>query len=277
MWRENRPTVYCGFINLTDHLFSRYKSHVHQYSITRLHLTVIRMRRDHIIMLNRCVGTPAASAASACAMSPPGNTLYLTQQEFTNFRYDFEMIRTGIDKRLDIVEAILKQLQVQGQQLQVQTRQTRAYMRNRAIKNPTTRIDTLSILAPSGMILEPDFFPRDVKELYSLRTPTMPSQKRLLNYLARFYDILPALPASTSEDESSESDTELGGMEPESIVERLENLFGLDSDKITKFTERAANHPPRESMPLASEKRCQPSAPNSNPPTQSIFDQITTL
>ncbi|OHE90246.1 hypothetical protein CORC01_14458 [Colletotrichum orchidophilum] len=117
-------------------------------------------------------------------------------------------------------------------------------MRNRALKNPTFPIHPLVIYRPGHGILEPNLaqFPRNANEFYALRNPETNWHRLMLTYLADFYDVrLRSAGSSSDVDSSSDDDKDeiiLG--HPDLVVERLEDVLGLNEDKIKNCKERAA-------------------------------------
>ncbi|TQN71120.1 hypothetical protein CSHISOI_04423 [Colletotrichum shisoi] len=138
------------------------------------------------------------------------------------------------------LEAQNQRLEAQNQRLEAQIRQSHAYMRNNALKNPTLPIRPVVVYRPEQGILEPELsrFPRNANEFYSLRDPQTNRHRSVLAYLAAFYDVQIRTAEYPSEDDSS-GDDETFLDRPDVIVEKLEDILGLNEDKFVKFRERA--------------------------------------
>ncbi|KAK2005929.1 hypothetical protein LZ32DRAFT_623330 [Colletotrichum eremochloae] len=166
--------------------------------------------------------------------------------EFTSVRYSIDLVRQELRNDIGLVkaqtqrlEAQNQRLEAQNQRLEAQIRQSHAYMRNNALKNPTLPIRPVVVYRPEQGILEPELsqFPRNANEFYSLRNPQTSRQRSMLVYLAAFYDVQLRTADYYSEADSSDDETFLN--RPDVIVEKMEDILGLNEDKFVKFRERA--------------------------------------
>ncbi|KAK1973348.1 hypothetical protein LZ30DRAFT_743856 [Colletotrichum cereale] len=182
--------------------------------------------------------------------------------EFTSVRCSIDLVRQELKNEIGLVKQELKNdiglvkqelkefkdnVEAQNQRLEAQIRQSHAYMRNNALKNPTLPIRPVVVYRPGQGILEPELsrFPRNANEFYSLRDPRSDRHRSMLAYLAAFYDVQLRTADYPSEDDSSDDETFLD--RPDIVVEKLEDILGLNEDKFDKFRERArqlATHPP---------------------------------
>lgn len=113
--------------------------------------------------------------------------------------------------------------------------QTLAKMQNQGLKTPLQSIHAVPRL--DGMIfrsIEPRLFPQHAKEFYSLRMPSSLPRRRLLLYLADFYDIQ----VVTRGSEESDADNHLL-FDAEQVVDQLEKVLGLEGLGFDNFAGRA--------------------------------------
>ncbi|WQF90612.1 hypothetical protein CDEST_15626 [Colletotrichum destructivum] len=167
---------------------------------------------------------------------PRTSSIDLVQQEL---KTDIGLVKQELKEFKDDVKAQNQRLEAQNQRLEAQIRQSHAYMRNNALKNPTLPIRPVIVYRPEQGILEPEpsRFPRNADEFYSLRDPQTNRHRSVLAYLAAFYDVQLRTADYPSEDDSSDDETFLD--RPDVIVEKLEDIFGLNEDKLVKFRGRA--------------------------------------
>ncbi|GKT92447.1 hypothetical protein CT0861_09412 [Colletotrichum tofieldiae] len=164
----------------------------------------------------------------------------LVRQELKN---DIGLVKQELKNDISLVKGELKEfkdnVKAQNQRLEAQVRQSHAYMRNNALKNPTLPIRPVVVYRPEQGILEPELsrFPRNANEFYSLRDPQTNRHRSMLAYLAAFYDVQLRTADYPSEDDSSDDEIFLD--RPDVIVEKLEDILGLNEDKFVKFRERA--------------------------------------
>ncbi|KAK5656575.1 hypothetical protein OQA88_4554 [Cercophora sp. LCS_1] len=113
-------------------------------------------------------------------------------------------------------------------------RQIEVRARNGKLKNPIARIRPIPIFVPGVGAQDPDpaYFPGYVDQLYVLRKPQKESDRKMLAYLSKFYDIWHEASASRSDEEEAKVD-------PERAVEPLEEILGLDEENFTRFRTRA--------------------------------------
>ncbi|TQN73490.1 hypothetical protein CSHISOI_01992 [Colletotrichum shisoi] len=154
----------------------------------------------------------------------------------------------------------MQRLENQTQRLEAEIRQSKAYIRNNALRNPTLPIRPLVIYHPERGILEPNElrFPRNADEFYALRDPQTDRHRSMLAYLAMFYDVRLRTADYTSDDESSDDEVFID--RPDLVIEKLEDILGLNEDKFIKFRERARNLASR--TPPKPIKRSQALLPN---------------
>jgi hypothetical protein len=145
----------------------------------------------------------------------------------------------AVDNRFNAVDDRFNAVDDRFDRLEVQTRQSHAYVRNNALKNPTLPIRPLVVYRPGQGIMEPDssYFPRHADEFYSLRNPQTDRHRSMLAYLALFYDVQLRADAHSSGEDGSEDETVLD--RPDLVVERLEDILGLNEDQFIRFKERA--------------------------------------
>ncbi|KAI3558867.1 hypothetical protein CABS02_00907 [Colletotrichum abscissum] len=161
-----------------------------------------------------------------------------------------------------------QRLEDQTQRLEAEVRQSQAYMRNKGLKNPTLPIRPVVVYRPGHGILEPEplRFPRNADDFYSLRDPQTDRHRSMLAYLAVFYDVQLRSAGHLPEEESNSDDSdddEIVLEHPDLVVEKLEDILGLNEDKIIKFKERALQTASRApSKPI---KRSQISWPEAGP------------
>ncbi|KAK2005342.1 hypothetical protein LZ32DRAFT_503016, partial [Colletotrichum eremochloae] len=95
------------------------------------------------------------------------------------------------------------------------------------------------VYRPEQGILEPELskFPQNANEFYALRDPQTNRHRSMLEYLAIFYDVRLRTAGYPSEDDSSDDETFLD--RPDILVEKLEDILGLNEDKFVKFREKA--------------------------------------
>ncbi|KZL79581.1 wac domain-containing protein [Colletotrichum incanum] len=170
--------------------------------------------------------------------------------EFTSVRCSIDLVRQELKNDIGLVKeevGLVKQelkefkddVKAQTQRLEAQIRQSHAYMRNNALKNPSLPIRPVVVYRPEQGILEPELsqFPRNANEFYSLRDPRTDRHRSMLAYLAVFYDVRLRTADYPSEDDSGDDETFLD--RPDIVVEKLEDILGLNEDKFDKFRERA--------------------------------------
>ncbi|KAK1471356.1 hypothetical protein CTAM01_16573, partial [Colletotrichum tamarilloi] len=168
----------------------------------------------------------------------------------------------------DDVTTLRGDFTVQMQYLEAEMSRSQAFTRNNALKNPTLPIRPVVVYRPGRGILEPDSsrFPRNANDFYSLRDPQTEWHRTTLAYLADFYDVqlrgASHFPKEESNSDDSDDD-EIILEHPELVVEKLEDILGLNEDKIIKFKERALQTASRApSKPI---KRSQISWPEAGP------------
>ncbi|KAL4414809.1 hypothetical protein CABS03_02016 [Colletotrichum abscissum] len=205
---------------------------------------------------------------------------YLSHDEYIDLRNsqdkhlnaELASIRCSVDDVKRELKADIKKLRddvtVQMQYLEAEMSRSQAFTRNNALKNPTLPIRPVVVYRPGRGILEPDSkrFPRNANDFYSLRDPQTEWHRSTLAYLADFYDVqlrgASHFPKEESNSDDSDGD-EIILEHPELVVEKLEDILGLNEDKIIKFKERALQTASRApSKPI---KRSQISWPEAGP------------
>ncbi|OHE90484.1 hypothetical protein CORC01_14212 [Colletotrichum orchidophilum] len=164
------------------------------------------------------------------------NDIGLVKQEL---KKDIGSVKQELKEFKDDVKVQTQRLEAQNQRLEAQIRQSHAYMRNNALKNPSLPIRPVVVYRPEKGILEPELsqFPRNANEFYSLREPRTDRHRSMLAYLAVFYDVRLRTADYPSEDDASDDETFLD--RPDIVVEKLEDILGLNEDRFDKFRERA--------------------------------------
>lgn len=190
------------------------------------------------------------------------NSHYLTYDEFVDLRNiqdealskEFSLVRNNTEhlrtELRDTSANIRAELRSSVNELRTEIRNVRTAQRNGSLKNPI-----LPFRAPlvydytNQRIVEPDrkLFPRHAREFYALRDPDTERQRKILIYLAGFYDVQIEVEHDVSEGDSSEDEAVLA--DPIRIVELLGGIFGLNEDNFIRFTERAQELDARPSSP----------------------------
>ncbi|RYP02125.1 hypothetical protein DL764_005960 [Monosporascus ibericus] len=146
----------------------------------------------------------------------------------------------AVDARFNTVDARFDRLEFDYQQIKVGSLQTTAYLRNFTLHNPILPIQPVVTFRPTEGILEPDhsLFPRHANEFYSLKALTTSRQRRMLAYLANFYDILSDHHHHSSDDNNSE-DKDILIKDPGATMELLKAILGLQKDNFITFRKKA--------------------------------------
>lgn len=167
-------------------------------------------------------------------------------QELTEFKAEVREFKAEVRGQFKKVDTRFTKVDTQFAELRVEFLRLNAYVRNAALRVPTMRIQPLPAHDPDRGIILPQYFPKHWKEFCSLRDPSTPVTRRMLAYLARFYEI-PFNKDSGSESESSTDDEVVFG-DPDRVVESLEHILGLNERKFAKFEREArelANQRPK--------------------------------
>ncbi|KAI3531983.1 hypothetical protein CABS02_13997 [Colletotrichum abscissum] len=190
------------------------------------------------------------------------------KDDFTALKDDVTALKDDFTALKDDVTTLRGDFTVQMQYLEAEMSRSQAFTRNNALKNPTLPIRPVVVYRPGRGILEPDSkrFPRNANDFYSLRDPQTEWHRSTLAYLADFYDVqlrgASHFPKEESNSDDSDDD-EIILEHPELVVEKLEDILGLNEDKIIKFKERALQTASRApSKPI---KRSQISWPEAGP------------
>ncbi|KAK1983068.1 hypothetical protein LZ30DRAFT_715542 [Colletotrichum cereale] len=69
--------------------------------------------------------------------------------EFTSVRRSINLVQQELKNDISLVKAQTHRLKAQNQRLKAQIRQSHAYMRNNALKNPTSCIRPLIVYQPN--------------------------------------------------------------------------------------------------------------------------------
>lgn len=149
--------------------------------------------------------------------------------------------------------------------LEIELKQSTAWLRNQRLKNPIMPIQPLVVwdTAKGGLNYpDPKLFPKNAKEFYALRTPKRSRHHRMLNYLVSFYDVQLPVAASPADGSSTVSDLEFEGNQADIrdsahiAVEILEEILGLSEDNFVAFSERAQEWAKRQQQPVAAKRKC---------------------
>lgn len=152
------------------------------------------------------------------------------KDELKEFKDDVKEFKDDVKKRFDDVNQRFDELKADNMR-------TNAFVRNNALRNPILPIRPIVAFHPARGVLQPDptRFPRHADAFYALRFPTTPNHHRMLAYLVSFYDI--HVPRPTS---SADSDDEPLIDDPDTVVDQLESILGLNEDNFVQFRQRAA-------------------------------------
>ncbi|KAK1458536.1 hypothetical protein CTAM01_17170, partial [Colletotrichum tamarilloi] len=207
----------------------------------------------------------AELASIRCSVDDVKQELNDVKRELNDVKRE---LKADIKEVRDDVTTLRGDFTVQMQYLEAEIRRSQAFTRNNALKNPTLPIRPVVVYRPGRGILEPDpsRFPRNANDFYSLRDPQTNRHRSMLAYLADFYDVqlrgVSHFPKEESNSDDSDDD-EIVLEHPELVVEKLEDILGLNEDKIIKFKERALQTASRApSKPI---KRSQISWPEAGP------------
>ncbi|KAK7435232.1 hypothetical protein CaCOL14_000342 [Colletotrichum acutatum] len=124
---------------------------------------------------------------------------------------------------------------IDSEQRRAESLQIAASLRNHTIRIPTLRIYPLVAFDLERGIVEPEpeWFPKNANEFYSLRNPKTDRQRRMLRYLVEFYDVSQHIEAS---DDSSDSGSQVDVIQdPETAVTMLEGVLGLNEENFIYF------------------------------------------
>ena len=171
------------------------------------------------------------------------------KSELKEFKDDVQKFRTDVNHRFDDVNRRFDELNDDMKEFKVQLLRNAARTWNSDLRNPKYHVRPLPAIRDRS-IIEPDLtlFPRHADEFYTLRDPSTDHQRRMLAYLASFYDV-PHAPNPTSSDSNDNSDDDhdpIVIVDPEDTVGYLEIILGLREDNFEKFRQRAlefANRP----------------------------------
>ncbi|OAA60901.1 hypothetical protein LEL_10780 [Akanthomyces lecanii RCEF 1005] len=180
--------------------------------------------------------------------------LYSIRRSFNQVAAGLEELTADVKTRFDDVNQRFDNFKQRFDELKADNMRTNAYFRNNALRNPTLPIRPIIAFHPDRGILEPDpaRFPRHANAFYTLRTPSTPHQHSMLAYLVSFYDIPVPDPSTSDSDDDPES---IIIQEPDSVVDQLESILGLNEENFTQFRHRAAQLAsyPRPSPPKRSQ------------------------
>ncbi|KAK7416912.1 hypothetical protein QQZ08_011830 [Neonectria magnoliae] len=175
------------------------------------------------------------------------------KDDVKEFKDDVKEFKDDVNHRFDDVNIRFDDFARRFDELKAESLRNTAYMRNTALRNPKYPIRPLIAILHNG-IVEPDpaRFPRHADEFYALRAPTTDHQRRMLAYLADFYDI-PHTHYNSSSDSNGDSGSDNDDQDsiviqnPEDTVDLLESVLGLREDNFKEFRQRAlelASRPP---------------------------------
>lgn len=178
------------------------------------------------------------------------------KQRFNNVNNRFD----DVDNRFDDVDNRFDDFARHFNELKAESLRNTAYMRNNALLNPKYPIRPL-IAFRHDNIVEPDpaLFPRHADEFYALRTPKTDHSRRMLAYLADFYDV-PHTRYNSSSDSNSDDDDQDSIVihNPEDTVDFLESVLGLREDNFNEFRRRAQELASRPRPPPIKRSQLQP-------------------
>ncbi|KAH8175656.1 hypothetical protein LIA77_04074 [Sarocladium implicatum] len=182
------------------------------------------------------------------------------QSELTEFKDDVNHRFDDVNHRLDDVNNRLDDFARRFDELKAESLRNTAYMRNTALRNPKYPIRPLIAILHND-IVEPDpaRFPRHADDFYALRKPTTDHQRRILAYLAEFYDI-PYIHHNSSFDSDSDNDDRdpIVIHNPGETVDFLESVLGPREDNFKEFRQRARELATRSPPPPVKRSQLQP-------------------
>ncbi|KAG8162935.1 hypothetical protein KVR01_007413 [Diaporthe batatas] len=196
----------------------------------------------------------------------------LLKTDVKTLKTDVEILKTDVGTlKTDVNElrTEIRELRTEIRENRTEIRNVRTAHMNGSLKNPILPFRAPLVYDPiSQKIVEPDraLFPRHAREFYALRDPSTDRLRKILIYLASFYDV--HIEMDHDADESGEDTAVLG--HPAQIVDLLESIFGLNEDNFIRFAERAQE---LDTQPSSQRKRFhtqQPTAPQPAPVRQRL-------
>jgi gas vesicle protein len=189
------------------------------------------------------------------------------KDDVKEFKNDVKEFKNDVKEFKNEVNARFDDFARRFDELRAESLRNAAYLRNTTLRNPKYPIRPL-VAFRRGEIVEPDRarFPRNADEFYALRTPSTNHKRRMLAYLAEFYDV-PHTHYDSSSGSGSEHDfthydsySDSGSEHdvthrPEDTVDFLESVLGLREDNFEQFRYRALEFATR---PTSTVKRSQP-------------------
>ncbi|KAI1841714.1 hypothetical protein JX265_012062 [Neoarthrinium moseri] len=172
----------------------------------------------------------------------------------SEFRSEFAAVRS--ESRNEFA-AVRSEFRREFDELSANVRRLEAIFYNTRLRNPILPLRPIPIYNTQKGVVYPDKFPKNAKRFFRLKNPTTPSDKSLLLYLVRFYDVEGHVGWDTDESEyetdsdCDQDDLGSGSRErlsledatrrhPHKAVETLSIIFGLDEDAFIEFVNRAA-------------------------------------
>ncbi|KAH7137898.1 hypothetical protein EDB81DRAFT_801656 [Dactylonectria macrodidyma] len=175
---------------------------------------------------------------------------------------DFNAFKTETDRRFNMIDARFdnvnarfdwmkdefaeirtqnQRIKDQFEELRIETHRNTFSSLNARLRNPILPIYRLPTWNPAKGIVNPDpnLFPKHAKEFYGLRDPTTERQKRMLVYLASFYDIPHTHPSDTESQSSDDEDGDIIIKHPELTLELIEMVLGLNEENFIEFQRKA--------------------------------------
>jgi hypothetical protein len=194
---------------------------------------------------------------------------YVTVEQFVESRTrqddhlknEFGRVETRLDHLdagISTIQSLLgelvsshRKLEAGYQELLAGQLQMGAQWRNSLLRNPLLKLHAPVVCPPGEPPMFPDskLFPQNAREFYALRYPKTDRHKRMIHYLARFYNIS-YLGGDASDPESEGEPTT--NTDPIAVVDALESALGLVESNFIEFRESAQRY---AEAPTASQKR----------------------
>ncbi|KAG6980071.1 hypothetical protein FocnCong_v009775 [Fusarium oxysporum f. sp. conglutinans] len=139
-------------------------------------------------------------------------------------------LREALDCEFKSIDDRFRDIHQRFDEMKADNARLLASVRNGKLSNPFLPIHALPIYLPNQGIIYPEatHFPNNANEFYALKQPYSRRQTAMLAYLAMFYDI-----------SHYQKHGDIAIRDPESAVEYLASILGLDEDNFTRFKERA--------------------------------------
>lgn len=132
-----------------------------------------------------------------------------------------------LDTRIAVMQSDIEVLKTSMREVTGEITRNSVLLRNSLLRNPLLPICPILTYQQSTGVVYPKSFPKNAHEFYLLKTASSVYQRKMLDYLARFYDYLG-------------NDAER--IDCEDVVEFLEGILGLYEPNFGRFKQRAKNH-----------------------------------